>query len=315
MTRAVDFFECMALQYMYLDKEDVPRIRNAVTINPDMPFMEDNLQRIFVVGNIKAAKMRDITMYMVQKTAYLMTQGFACAFRNMTKNETERALIDSLAEGTSVENVFDVLRRGFIKHLLVHAHHAYLSSISDHSQFMHQVGSFCRSDVQLCGDSGAWLHDALEKEIGHQLGQLLRHHEAVDKGIKEGLRVLGGLPMQKSLPSRLVQIVNNMQDQGIFDSQDFKLHHLLGMTAVAFAFFAPRFSAAVIMRCMSGLLGSLNSTYYRHSYEESVHKELTKVFIDGDLAERVEVLRQHEAELEVEYNDLCHALEKLRRLR
>eukprot|EP00439_Symbiodinium_sp_Y106_P057771 s853_g8.t1 len=297
MRRTVDFFELMALQYMYVDSEDVDRVKNADTTNPDMPFVEDNLRRIFIVGNIKAAKMRAVTMYLVQKTSYLMTQGLACAFSNMQKNEKGRDLI------------------GFIKHLLVHAQHAYLSSISDHNQFMHQVGSFCRSDRHLGGGAAPWLLDALKSQVRKNLLGVDNSHPEFMTGIEEGLESLGGQSIRQSLPVRIRAIVDDIKKKGILSGRDPDLQNLLGMTVVAFAFFAPQFSNAVVMRCMSGLLGSLNSTFYRHDYEESVLQELTKVFISGDLGERVKALQKREDELKEEYDDLCQAVEKLQRLR
>ena len=217
--------------------------------------------------------------------------------------------------GTSVEHVFGVMRKGFIKHLLVHAQHAYLSSISDHNQFMHQVGSFCRSDRHLGGGAAPWLLDALKSQVRKNLLGVDNSHPEFMTGIEEGLESLGGQSIRQSLPVRIRAIVDDIKKKGILSGRDPDLQNLLGMTVVAFAFFAPQFSNAVVMRCMSGLLGSLNSTFYRHDYEESVLQELTKVFISGDLGERVKALQKREDELKEEYDDLCQAVEKLQRLR
>lgn len=316
LPRAAQFFEHMAMQYMYFDDSDVSRIKNARTTNPDMPFVEDNLQRIFILGNIKAAKMRDATMYLVQKTAYLMTEGLACAFSNMKKNEREKLLIEALATGSSTEHVFAVMRRGFIKHLLVHAQHAFVSSVSDHNQFMHQVGEFHRNDRHLYGNTGQWLLTAVDAEVKslEALKPVDPTHTDLKTGIQEGIKVLGNLPMRGSLPALVSDILKKTKATGILEEKDSDLHKLLGMTAVAFAFFAPQFSDAVVMRCMSGLLGSLDATFYGHDYKESVMQELKKVFISGDDEERLQALKLREDELEEENKDLSQALDKLERL-
>ncbi|CAE7796844.1 DRP1E [Symbiodinium sp. CCMP2592] len=337
LPRTANFFGLISRRYMHFDKDDVSRIKNACTMSPDMPFVKDSLQQIFVVGNTKAAKMRDVTMYLVQKTSYLMTQGLTCAFSGMKKNDRYRDLIEALAGGASVDYVFDVIRKGFIGYLLVHAQHAYLSSVSDHNQFMHQVGGFYHSGHNLHEDresTAQLLREAMASEVCRGDGESSAHRllEAVKSevrreikwgqeqselqdGINEGLSILSGHAVHPQVPGMISNMLEDMKAKGILDSKDRGLHKLLGMTVVVFAVLAPQFSTAVIMRCMSGLLGSLNSIFYRHAYEESILEELTKVFISGDLGERVKALQQREDDLKEEYDDLCHAVSELQKLR
>ena len=202
-------------------------------MNPDMPFVKDSLQQIFVVGNTKAAKMRDVTMYLVQKTSYLMTQGLTCAFSNMKKNDRYRDLIEALAGGASVDSVFDVIRKGFIGHLLVHAQHAYLSSVSDHNQFMHQVGSFYRSGDNLDGNrestaiasgeavpsevcrgdresSAQRLLEAVKSEVRREV-QLEQEQAELQDGIDEGLSILSDHAVHPQVPGMISNMLKDMK--------------------------------------------------------------------------------------------------------
>ena len=61
----------------------------------------------------------------------------------------QRPIIDKLAANSDVDEVFEPLRRGFLKEFLWHAQHAYTCCISDHALRMHHLGAFGREQVLL----------------------------------------------------------------------------------------------------------------------------------------------------------------------
>lgn len=296
--RAVSFFQKLVLEYMYPETTDADRIHNAGAMNSDMPFMDDHLSRVYLVGKVKAAKLREVTLYLVQKTAFLMTEAFSYAFKNMLKNHEMKNLIECL-NASADASVEQVLRQGFVKHLLVHAQNAYFSAISDHHQFIHQVGAFCKEETYL-QSSGVpseqvrRVDDLFQKALSDAVDESLppnfsKEFRKVDEGIQEGLRCFGHGTIRKNLPTLLGLFIKDMVNKKIItpeSEQDstpargksmpedpdcgpkkVSQNHLLGMVAVSFAFFGPQFSEAAILRCTSGLLGSLNSTFHKHSYE------------------------------------------------
>ena len=296
--RAVSSFQKLVLEYMYPETTDADRIHNAGAMNSDMPFMDDHLSRVYLVGKVKAAKLREVTLYLVQKTAFLMTEAFSYAFKNMLKNHEMKNLIECL-NASADASVEQVLRQGFVKHLLVHAQNAYFSAISDHHQFIHQVGAFCKEETYL-QSSGVpseqvrRVDDLFQKALSDAVDESLppnfsKEFRKVYEGIQEGLRCFGHGTIRKNLPTLLGLFIKDMVNKKIItpeSEQDstpargksmpedpdcgpkkVSQNHLLGMVAVSFAFFGPQFSEAAILRCTSGLLGSLNSTFHKHSYE------------------------------------------------
>ena len=91
--------------------------------------------------------MREIAQYFVQKTVHVGVKCLSYAWMNMKESkQKERPIIDRLAGNSHVDDVFEALRTGFLKELLWHAQHAYVSCISDHGNRMHQLGCFGRDE-------------------------------------------------------------------------------------------------------------------------------------------------------------------------
>ena len=338
MQRAVAFFQKLTLEYLYPEQEDADRISNAAALNSDMPFLEDHLNRVYLVGKVKAAKMREVTMYLVRKTAFLMTQAFKYACDNMLKNQEMKSLIEGLNAGNDDVEVFDVLRNGFVTHLLVHAENAYRSSISDHHQSIHQLGAFYKEEDHLFTrgvrpEQANEIDEIFEKALQQAVAQCLPNNfktefKKVYEGIQEGLKMVGRGTFRKDFPTLLGLFVSHMKEAKIIapeilDSKKEAVeepyarcktvsrNHQLGMLAVSFAFFGPQFSEAVILRCTSGLLGSLNSSLCKYDYEESMTKELHHHFLQEGLQERLTALEEKKADLEVKFKDLSQASKKL----
>lgn len=82
--------------------------------------------RVFKVLQIKAARLREVALYFVQKTAYMQMTGFSYAWKNILRKQRFMAFIQSLASVAGEEHVYETLRQGFHKELLVHAQKTYM---------------------------------------------------------------------------------------------------------------------------------------------------------------------------------------------
>lgn len=90
---------------------------------------EDEMTRVLKVLQIKAAKLREVALYFVQKTCYMQMTCFAYAWSNMLGKPKFKAFIASLAAVAGEDRVYETLRRGFYQQLLVHAQKAYVDCI------------------------------------------------------------------------------------------------------------------------------------------------------------------------------------------
>ena len=136
--RAGDFFEHMALDYLRPEEVDKTRILNAETADPEILFLQQPIRQVVQVVRIKAATMRAVALYFVQKTCYLMVEGLRCAHKTIAKKQDMRVLIEVLG---GHDTVFQELRRGFLDQLLVHADNAFHQSISDHENWLSSIGA------------------------------------------------------------------------------------------------------------------------------------------------------------------------------
>ena len=123
--RAGQFFERMVLRFMHPEPEDRDRINCAGAVNTDFMFLDDELTRVLKVLQIKAAKLREIALYFVQKTSHMQMMCFSYAWSNMLRKKQFRPFIESLAAVAGEDRVYETLRLGFHKQLLVHAQKAY----------------------------------------------------------------------------------------------------------------------------------------------------------------------------------------------
>ena len=104
-----------------------------------------------------------------------------------------RKIIESLAGPFGTDQVFQAARRGFLKQVLIHAQHAFVSSANDHMGLMHHTGAFRHWDHNMKAHG-------VERDVAKKCNRTM--NEARLKAVTDALRA----NFNKDYPEALKQI-------------------------------------------------------------------------------------------------------------
>ena len=252
------------------------------------------MTRVYQVLKGKAASMREVSLYFVQKTVHMAIKCLEYAWSNMLHSKkTMLPIIDRLSGNSDSNQVFESIRRGFRQELLRHAHKAYMSCMDDHAGLMHKLGALrCKAFEQESDPTKKWKLEEKWKEFEDGRENLLKAYlpEGFENkfpdawhGVQEGVKCVATIGWNNQVPNLTSCFLASMEKNGVLAkeeswqpaAQSSKItdrlqrlnpnchNNLFGLIAVLYAYFTPVFSHDVEVRCLSGLFGSPSNSFCR----------------------------------------------------
>ncbi|CAJ1457688.1 unnamed protein product, partial [Effrenium voratum] len=174
--------------------------------------------------------------------------------------------------------------------------------------------------------------DGLFRSLGENFEQ---EFPSAAAGLKEGLKITDQTGQHGGVIALAAKYVNRMKKEGIltmqkqeetaekqtvasslnFPNPQRQYDYYMGTITILLALSAPEFVKSVRVRCLGGLVGSIQHPDYRKSYEESMAKAVIKACVnEKQMKAKEEALKEEKIKIEEQQKDCAEVLKELRSL-